>query len=413
MTSAALRRQPDCDPRADADRCAAVLPENPDCTLNVHFGQLLGVDDLRALQGFHLGQARRHQRALHGHGVVTGFAVSVESTPDEVDRAELRVSPGHALDAGGRDLLLSEPQCLSLSRWWAARLLEKDPDYAEFWGRTHARLTLEVVVSYATCLSEPVPAIADPCQRQASDIAYARVCETARLSLRRVAPAGEAEAELPPTGPLPSPLPDDRAGWVAWLAGLPPDAPPGANPNAEAAEATPPVVLARLHGVAFTQVDGQWQASVDAVDMAVRPLLLSTATLQRVLLPGLATPPAVGGPLPLAEGSSASGASVTLVFSQPLAPASVALTAFAVTQFDAAAAAGAGWHSHAVTAVAYAEPDGVPTATLTLAAAVQAGQPVRITLQGSGPTPLMGANGLPLGAPEAQADGRSLSITLT
>ena len=53
----------------------------------------------------------------------------------------------------------------------------------------------------------------------------------------------------------------------------------------------PPVVLARLSGVQFDRVDGQWQATVETVDMSVRPLLLSTATLQRVLMPALATPP--------------------------------------------------------------------------------------------------------------------------
>lgn len=399
MSASVTRLSPACDP-ADlsngGDRCAATLPENPQCTLNVHFGQLLGVSDLRALQGFHLGQARRHQRALHGHGVVAGYAVTVDD-----ETAELRVTPGHALDAGGRDLLLEQPHCLSLSRWWAARLSEKDPDYAEFWDRHTARIDLQVLLSYATCLSEPVPAVADPCQRQSSDIAYARVCETARLSLQRIEASDEA-----PASPLPSPQQtSDRDTWINFLAALPPDA----VPDADDPEAVPPVVLARLSGVQFDLVDGQWQATVASVDMSVRPVLLSTATLQRVLMPALATPPLVDGPVLVAAGSAAVGNTVTLVFSQPLAGASVVADAFTVTQFNAAT----GWQSLNVDDATYAEPAGVPTVTLTLNGPRDDTLAVRVTAQGRGPTPLMGASGLPLGAPEPQADGQQLSITLS
>lgn len=399
MSASVTRLSPACDPADANDRCAATLPENPQCTLNVHFGQLLGVSDLRALQGFHVGQARRHQRALHGHGVVAGYAVSVDD-----DTAELRVTPGHALDAGGRDLLLEQPHCLSLSRWWAARLSEKDPDYAEFWDRNTARIDLQVLLSYATCLSEPVPAVADPCQRQSSDIAYARVCETARLSLQRIAPSDEAPASL-----LPSPHQgSDRDTWVDFLAALPPDA----VPDADDPEAVPAVVLAQLSGVQFNRVDGQWQVTVDSVDMNVRPLLLSAATLQRVLVPTLATPPLLGGSVMVAAGSTAVGNTVTLVFSQPLAGASVGAQSFTVTQFDADAA-GYGWQTLNVDDATYAEPAGVPTVTLTLNGPRDDTLAVRVTAQGRGPTPLMGASGLPLGAPEPQADGQQLSITLS
>lgn len=395
MSISVTRLSPVCDPTAGDDRCQAVLPDNPTCTLHVHFGQLLGVADLQALQGFHLGQARRHQRALHGHGVVAGYAVTVDD-----DTAELRVTAGHALDLGGRDLLLEQPHCLSLIRWWTARLAEKDPDYAEFWGHDTARIDLQVQLSYATCLSEPVPAVADPCQRQSSDIAYARVCETARLSLQRL----EASDETPAT-PLSSPNQDSgRDAWVDFLAAMSPDAVPDANDP----QAVPPVVLARLSGVQFDRVDGQWQATVEAVDMSVRPLLLSTTTLQRVLMPALTTPPLVGGPMLVAAGSAAVGDSITLVFSQPLAAASVAIQAFTVTQFDAST----GWRSLVVDAVAYAEPAGMPTVTLTLNTPRDDTLAVRVTVQGGGPTPILGASGLALGAPEPLAAGQTLSITL-
>ena len=235
-------------------------------------------------------------------------------------------------------------------------------------------------------------------------ITYVRLLREGRLVepfQQRIEASDEAPV-APPSGPTPG---ADRDAWVAFLAALPPDAVPDADDPA----AVPPVVLARLSGVQFDRVDGQWQATVETVDMSVRPLLLSTATLQRVLMPALATPPLVGGPVMVAAGSAAVGATVTLVFSQPLAAASVAVQAFTVTQFDAAT----GWRSLTVDAATYTEPAGVPTVTLALNGARDDTLAVRVTAQGRGPTPLMGASGLPLGAPEPQADGQQLSITLS
>ncbi len=70
-------------------RCGGTLPDSPDCANNYHFGMLLGVDDFRADQGFHLGHHRRHQRALHGYGVVYGYAVSFDP-----EGGQVRVEPG-------------------------------------------------------------------------------------------------------------------------------------------------------------------------------------------------------------------------------------------------------------------------------------------------------------------------------
>jgi len=76
MSNATTLTVQDCTSSPTGDRCDAALPDNPQCTLNYHFGQLLGVEDFRAEQGFHLGRSRRHQRLLHGHGVVRGYPVS-------------------------------------------------------------------------------------------------------------------------------------------------------------------------------------------------------------------------------------------------------------------------------------------------------------------------------------------------
>jgi hypothetical protein len=70
-------------------------------------GQLLDVDDLRREQDYFLAKARRHNRMLHGWGVVSGLEVSVEVSVDGA--THLVVEPGYALDACGNEIVVPTP----------------------------------------------------------------------------------------------------------------------------------------------------------------------------------------------------------------------------------------------------------------------------------------------------------------
>jgi hypothetical protein len=84
-----------------------LLPVNPFCSLQFHFGMLLGVDDLETGQAYPRGKVRLHNAWLHREGVVWGFNVSFNS------RNELAVDPGLALDAAGHELHLDRQACLT------------------------------------------------------------------------------------------------------------------------------------------------------------------------------------------------------------------------------------------------------------------------------------------------------------
>src|SRR6478609_1927040 len=182
-----------CSGLPAVERCAAELPDNPQCAPNYHFGMLLGVDDFRAEQGFHLGQLRRHQRLLHGAGVVAGYPVSFRA-----EGFELRVGPGHAIDALGRDLALDFAQCVSLPLWWLEH--RGEDAFHDIATPDDATLDLDLMLCYASCLGSPVPAIAEPCAGDAADVAYSRACETVGLALVRtpapVAGTGERPFHL-------------------------------------------------------------------------------------------------------------------------------------------------------------------------------------------------------------------------
>lgn len=422
---------------ATSGRCDAELPDNPQCAPNYHFGMLLGVEDLRAEQGFHLGRSRRHQRLLHGSGVVAGYAVDLHG--EEGD--EIRVGPGLAVDGHGRDVVLEREQCVSLPRWWQAH--RTDAAFHDIGNPEDATFDLDVLLCHASCLDRPVPAIADPCDQRGADVAYARVCETARLLLAR-SPA--ADAPQPLSHPLlrmglglaapqrdadGQPLASSRwllAQQVA-LAALDPAAQAQARPRlwrellaravAEQSPAPPASAdadadeagclrLARLHGVHLRHDADGWQVTVAEIELGVRDVLLPTALLQALLLhePAAAWP--ASGPVPLPADAARQGGQLTLRFSQPLAAASVTVAAFEVAGFDP----DAGWQPLGLDAVAYeSDPDDGPTVRLTLAAPPSQDL-LCVTVRGSGSTPLLGASLVAAGARWPGDPGRDVSITI-
>lgn len=307
-----LPEQAACDGDAGRSRCDADLPDAPACAVNFHFGMLLGVEDFRAEQGFHVGRLRRHQRLAHGHGVVAGFPVDFDA-----EAHDLRVGPGYALDALGRDLEATRAQCINLVKWW--RKHQDDAAFDDIVNPRDARLDLDVLACHATCLARPVPAIAEPCARDAADIAHARVCETVslwlaraeaapsapvvphllRLWLGQAAPAVDGDGQLRADDAwlkqaietllaLPAAQQDAaraelaREVWARALAGDSPAA-PEARPGARALC----VPLARLTGVHFIEDADGWRVGVDRVAYAIRPLLPSTGLLRDLLLSGV------------------------------------------------------------------------------------------------------------------------------
>ncbi|HIV69424.1 MAG TPA: hypothetical protein H9903_00690 [Candidatus Aquabacterium excrementipullorum] len=287
-----------CLNTTDSLRCDATLPDNPACTLNVHFGMMLGVDELRTEQGFHIGRSRRHQRLLHGVGVVAGYPLAFDD-----ETFDLRVGPGFAVDALGRDLALDVDQCVNLVQWWLKH--QSDEAFDDLASLEDATIDLDVRVCYSTCLSSPVPAIAEPCAGNASDIAYSRVCETVTLLLRRHVPPVSAPAPAPsPADPnvdpnVPEPVTPadvppiveaakDHAALALLLSQIDTAAP---DPIDTVDLCLP---LGTLRGVHLKKDADGWTATLGSIDLNTRPLLMSTGALQQLLLPLLAQAPLPG-----------------------------------------------------------------------------------------------------------------------
>lgn len=168
---------------ADTGACRELTPSKR----NRYFtGKLLTARDLTDEQSYYQEKARRHNRYLHGYGVVCGLRV-VPARGRE--RLAVVVEPGLALDAWGREIVVPEPAELDLGQWTAQGERETSDRATAVW----------VVVEYAEAEVDPVPLPTAPPVESGEATASSRTVETFRLGLRR-------EAERPDPG-------DQRPLW--------------------------------------------------------------------------------------------------------------------------------------------------------------------------------------------------------
>lgn len=74
-------------------------------------GQVIGVDDLEQEQLYHRERARRHNRFLHGWGIVRGLEVCAGTQ----GARKVTISPGYALDRRGEEILVPRSVAVDLS----------------------------------------------------------------------------------------------------------------------------------------------------------------------------------------------------------------------------------------------------------------------------------------------------------
>ena len=119
-------------------------------------GRLLTTDDLDREQAYFLARSRRHNRFLHGWGVVAGLEVSVSEANEVV------VAPGLAIDCAGNEIAVEE--CVRISI-----------------GPTKA--ALYVAIRYRETEVEPVPV--------AEGMEFSRIREGAEVVLLEVNPSAK------------------------------------------------------------------------------------------------------------------------------------------------------------------------------------------------------------------------------
>jgi hypothetical protein len=396
---------------------------SPFYALNYHFGMLLGVDDFATEQAHHRGKLQLHNGWLHGEGVAWGFNVTLD-----MERGEVRVAPGLALDAAGHEVHLEGEACLNAGEWFRVHRTDPDIVITEI-SPTIRQFDARVEIRHKTCLTRQVPSLMEPCTG-GSGTAYSRVFET--VDIRMVAGLSEErppgpyhrlrvlmgleEGTLPDdqevidrrTGILALPSGEQIAAYVdalremAALDGIdlkPPESPDGSTATLFAAENAPPVLLADLSGIQVerTSPEGeeeQWRLVAGTVDVTVRLSHIATSTIQELLcgpaLQDIGVSGAQTGPRVVPDSVQVSDTEIQFDVDADLAPAAVRLEAFSASTFDEAA----GWTTHTVSGASVSADN--RTVTVTLQSALPTPAMLRFIAAGRGPTPILGANLLPL-----------------
>jgi len=160
-------------------------PGDPFQRLRYHYGMLLGAEDFAVEQREKVLRRRLHNALLHGAGTVWGLAVGLGDA-HEGRRTELIVSPGIAIDALGREIYLDQKQCLDVTG------LARHPVWSELRapdGTTNGTARrVYVVLRYQACQSQPIAAIAAPCDEPGEAQAYSRIIDSFFLELSAVPP---------------------------------------------------------------------------------------------------------------------------------------------------------------------------------------------------------------------------------
>lgn len=360
----------------------------------------------------------------------------------------------------------------------AEKLYSEDNESTQGDGSVVAEIDAHVVARFRSCLMRPVPAMMEPCVGSGADTAYSRAYETVELLLRPGLPqdpsplpyhrlrllfgleAAQTDDAGQPTDAdqkvldaidaIATAAEADRAALALDafrkfaaldVIDLQPLATAAGAPSTRypVPDDQPPVLLATLTGIRLVRrsADGDWELEAAPIDNTVRRSHVATSTIQE-LLTGIAggiagsAPASLGGPR---DGSATragampaeiadaggprvdpetihlSGRNLSFSFSAPVNKSSIAdMESVDVRSFTRTK----GWVHQAVKGV---EMDRGRTRAVLKLADDPAGEVVRITLRGTGETPILGADFVPFagavgGTPGTQHQGNDLTYML-
>jgi DNA-binding beta-propeller fold protein YncE len=149
--------------------------EIPQLARNTFFpGKIMEARDFLDEQRFFLGKDRRHVQLLHGWGTVCGLKVEPHKTP-ACQTQYVVIDPGAAVDCCGREILVRHEEVFDfrtavLNLWQAKNGKDAVPDPKD----SHR---LEIVLRYAECPAEEVPAIFEGCGTGDADCLPNRIVE--------------------------------------------------------------------------------------------------------------------------------------------------------------------------------------------------------------------------------------------
>jgi hypothetical protein len=158
--------------------------------------QLITADDMRAEQEFFLNKMRRHNRFLHGWGVVCGC--QVVPLPTAKNPWQVQVCPGYAVSPQGDEIVIA--QCVTFDLQLGMQPC--DPCTVAWpcppqpvWSPGSEQRTVYLAVRYLECASRPVRVHPAGCGCDELDCEYSRIRETFELKMLWGLPASHTDAK--------------------------------------------------------------------------------------------------------------------------------------------------------------------------------------------------------------------------
>ena len=167
-------------------------------------GQILGPDDMTQDQTYFREKHRRHNRMLHGWGVVCGACVRRGRT-----NCEVIVEPGYILGPWGDEIVIDRDVVVDLCRQGAGEQLGCCGESLDPWcNDTRAECregTLYLAARYAECQARPVRSSSGGCGCGCDDdgCEYSRIRDSFAIKILRELPSSYSDPfRQPPVGVL-------------------------------------------------------------------------------------------------------------------------------------------------------------------------------------------------------------------
>lgn len=144
--------------------------------------QLLTADDMRAEQAYFLEKQRRHNRMLHGRGVVCGLQVA----PSPDSSTAVVICPGYALSPFGNEISLAAPYTLDLTDC----LIGKAGPCEGYAGNDDETVPKEVYIAirHVECLARPARTLPSGCGCDEAACEYSRIRDSYEIKCLAVLP---------------------------------------------------------------------------------------------------------------------------------------------------------------------------------------------------------------------------------
>ncbi len=158
--------------------------------------QLLTVDDMDTDQDYFREKLRRHNRFLHGWGVVCGLEVLPAPAEDACWR--VRITPGYALGPYGDEIFVPDPVYVDLAKCGPAGITDPcEPDMALLRDVQTAGTILYIAIKYEECLASPVRAMTASCDCDEVACEYSRIRDSFHIDCLTALPQSHQQPRLP------------------------------------------------------------------------------------------------------------------------------------------------------------------------------------------------------------------------